>query len=68
MKDYGIPPSIVTYASLLDGLCRSVRLDEAVSLLEDMEDHILMDSLCESGRLEDVAAFLLRSVIERSAT
>lgn len=44
MKDYGIPPSIVTYASLLDGLCRSVRLDEAVSLLEDMEDHILMDS------------------------
>ncbi|XP_057250351.1 putative pentatricopeptide repeat-containing protein At1g12700, mitochondrial [Beta vulgaris subsp. vulgaris] len=58
---------LMAYAKML--------LDEAVALLEEMEDNrvkptvviyaILMDSLCEAGKLEDAAKFFLDLVLKR---
>ncbi|KAL3579281.1 hypothetical protein D5086_020785, partial [Populus alba] len=38
MRDYGCPPDNITYNTILDGLCKKGRLNEARDLLLDMKN------------------------------
>ncbi|KAH7543320.1 hypothetical protein FEM48_Zijuj02G0171800 [Ziziphus jujuba var. spinosa] len=57
MQDDGQLPDLQTYGVLLDGLCKSKQLDEAMELFSEMEEknwiyNILIGGLCKTGKLE----------------
>ncbi|PWA62676.1 pentatricopeptide repeat protein [Artemisia annua] len=58
----GISPDVITYSSLIDGLCNLGRWEEASKMLQEMLDvgisldvqtfSILVDALCKEGKVE----------------
>ncbi|KAK1326287.1 Pentatricopeptide repeat-containing protein [Acorus calamus] len=70
MAREGIPPDIVTYNSLMHGLCKDGRMREAFRLLEEIKAAAgnrityttMIDGCCRSGDIE--GAFELRAEME----
>uniref|UniRef100_A0A803KMQ3 Pentatricopeptide repeat-containing protein n=1 Tax=Chenopodium quinoa TaxID=63459 RepID=A0A803KMQ3_CHEQI len=64
----GITPDVVTYNTLIDGLCKTNRLTLARELFTDMQAHgvtpdvftynSLLDCLCKSAQLDEAVALL----------
>ncbi|XP_074592608.1 uncharacterized protein LOC141848474 [Curcuma longa] len=65
MKGLGVRPSVVTFGILINHLCKSGRLDDALNVLDAMSNpdlgvppntiifNTLIDGLCKAGRLQD---------------
>ncbi|XLT59850.1 hypothetical protein HN873_052454, partial [Arachis hypogaea] len=63
MLDKGISPNVITYSSLIFGLCLEGQYKEAIDLLSDMvlrnispnvrTYSILIDGLCKEGKIKD---------------
>ncbi|PHT24681.1 hypothetical protein CQW23_35634 [Capsicum baccatum] len=74
MKKKGIPPVIVTYSSLIDGLCKLGQWEKVKTLLSEMVNlniypnvltfSIQIDGLCKEGKVED-AEEVMRHMIEK---
>ncbi|XWS19641.1 hypothetical protein CRYUN_Cryun31cG0033100 [Craigia yunnanensis] len=68
MKMRDCSPSVVTYSSLIHGLCQSKNINEAIGLLEEMKSNgiepnvftysSLMDGLCKYGRSSEAMELL----------
>ncbi|KAJ0478474.1 putative tetratricopeptide-like helical domain superfamily [Helianthus annuus] len=64
----GIQPDVITYTSLIHGLCNLCRWDEVSKLLKEMEDlrispnfqtfNILVDAFCKEGRVDEAEAVI----------
>ncbi|XP_024516376.1 pentatricopeptide repeat-containing protein At1g62670, mitochondrial [Selaginella moellendorffii] len=77
MQAQRVPPNVVTYTSVIDGLCKAGRRDAAMVLLQQMQAagcspntvtyNCLIHSLCKAGKLEDAFA-LLRSMPSKGCT
>ncbi|KAG6527345.1 pentatricopeptide repeat-containing protein At3g61520, mitochondrial-like [Zingiber officinale] len=72
MKSLGVRPSIVTFGILINRLCKSRFLDDALNVLDAMSSpdsgvspdtvifNTLIDGLCKAGRLQDGLSLLDR--------
>ncbi|KAG6523515.1 pentatricopeptide repeat-containing protein At3g61520, mitochondrial-like [Zingiber officinale] len=72
MKGLGVRPSIVTFGILINHLCKSRCLDDALNVLDAMSSpdsgvspdtvifNTLIDGLCKAGRLQDGLSLLDR--------
>lgn len=72
MKGLGVRPNVVTFGILINHLCKSRRLDDALNVLDAMSSpdsgvtpdtiifNTLIDGLCKAGRLQDGLSLLDR--------
>ncbi|KAK9056153.1 hypothetical protein SSX86_027242 [Deinandra increscens subsp. villosa] len=72
MKENGIKPDIVTYGMVVNHLCKSRRVDEALDMLKNMKEgndgfsikpdvilyNTMIDGLCKVGRQEEGAVLI----------
>ncbi|XP_031485862.1 pentatricopeptide repeat-containing protein At5g28460-like [Nymphaea colorata] len=71
MKKLGVEPNIVTFSTLINNLCKSHRVDEALHVFENMTEaggcvpdvimfNTLVDGLCKVGRRQEGLALVGR--------
>ncbi|KAF8641695.1 hypothetical protein HU200_067717 [Digitaria exilis] len=70
MRDASVQPDVITYAILINGLCKAGRVEEALKVLGRMSRpdsevrpsifilNIIVDGLCKTRRLQDAIAFV----------
>ncbi|KAG6523422.1 hypothetical protein ZIOFF_013279 [Zingiber officinale] len=70
MKVLGVRPIVVTFGALINHLCKSHRLDDALNMLDAMSSpdsgvspntiifNTLIDELCKAGRIQDGLSLL----------
>ncbi|CAN6468583.1 unnamed protein product [Victoria cruziana] len=67
MKKLGVEPNIITFSTLINNLCKSHRVDEALHVFENMAEaggcvpdvimfNTLVDGLCKVGRRQEALA------------
>ncbi|KAG6523431.1 hypothetical protein ZIOFF_013288 [Zingiber officinale] len=72
MKSFGVRPDVVTFGILINCLCKSHRIDDALNVLDAMSSpdsevtpgtiifNTVIDGLCKAGRLQDGLSLLDR--------
>ncbi|KAG6527252.1 hypothetical protein ZIOFF_009347 [Zingiber officinale] len=72
MKSFGVRPDVVTFGILINCLCKSRRIDDALNVLDAMSSpdsgvtpgtiifNTVIDGLCKAGRLQDGLSLLDR--------
>ncbi|KAJ4838898.1 hypothetical protein Tsubulata_006760, partial [Turnera subulata] len=58
MTANGPTPNLVTYATMLDGLCMQGRVDEALTLFQTMKKHSLFDEMVANDCQPDVMTYI----------
>jgi pentatricopeptide repeat protein len=72
MSEHGCTLDIITYSSIIDGLCKGRRVDDAIKLLSDLQSYgcmpdiitntTVLNVLCCIERWNDAEEFLAEMV------